>query len=116
MSSLIQEASESHLSAEKLKVYLDLIKSKLQGRVREAYVFGSASEQSISPESDIDLILVKDQTTEPFVKRAFEFLDLFEIFPRLDILVYTPEELAAQLADSDTGFWKSVRLSMKKII
>ena len=82
----------------------------------EAYVFGSASTKEISSESDIDLILVKENVTEKFVKRAFEFQDLFEIFPRMDILVYTPAELQSQLADSETGFWKSVRLSMQRII
>lgn len=104
------------MSPERLEVALNEIKSKLTGRVAAAYVFGSAATGSVSPESDIDLILVVDKPKAPFVQRAFEFTDLFEIYPNLDILVYTQEELDHQLADSSIGFWKSLRLTMKQII
>lgn len=116
MNTLIKASSSSTLSMERLENILTELKIQLQGRVQEAYIFGSASDGSITSESDIDLILVKSRITSPFVQRAFEFIDLFEVFPKLDILVYTREELDLQLADSQLGFWKSVRLSMKRLI
>jgi predicted nucleotidyltransferase len=116
MSSLIKEHSEFYLTSERLDLVLTQLQEKLKGRVSAAYVFGSASTKQISEDSDIDLIFIKENPTEPFVKRAFEFIDLFEIFPRLDILVYSPKEFEAQLADSQIGFWKSVRESLRRIL
>lgn len=116
MSSLINENTNFRLSSERLKEALVEITNRLKGRVTAAYIFGSASTGELSAESDIDLILIKDQIDLPFPRRAFEFVDLFEVFPRLDILVYTQSEFDNQLADSGIGFWKSVRLSLKKII
>ncbi len=81
-----------------------------------AYIFGSASTGAYRENSDIDLIFVKDGNLGPFVERALLYDDILDLFPRMDILVYTPQELEQQLADSDVGFWKSVRLSMKRII
>ena len=89
---------------------------KLKNRVEAAYTFGSASTGTISPESDIDLILVVNDPKRPFVQRGFDFLDLYEVYPKLDILVYTQSELEAQLGDSLQGFWKSVRLSLRRIL
>lgn len=116
MSSLIRESSHFFLTTERLSSVIDSIGQKLKGRVTAAYVFGSASTGEITPESDIDLILIKEFVTCPFPQRAMEFADLFEVYPKLDILVYTPAELEQQLADSELGFWKSVRQSMKKIV
>jgi predicted nucleotidyltransferase len=115
MTSLIRSQSEFHLTQDRLKTILVEIKSKLGSRVETAYVFGSAATGEITQDSDIDLILVVKESKIPFVQRGFEFLDLFEAYPRLDILVYTPEELSSQLADSSLGFWKSARESMKPL-
>lgn len=116
MSSLVTEKSKFHLTADRLQQVLSDLKLALRGRVKAAYIFGSAAEGTISPESDIDLILVCGSITEKFVERPLAFADLFQIYPKLDILVYTQAELDQQLADSATGFWKSVRLSMRKLI
>jgi predicted nucleotidyltransferase len=116
MSSLVYETSESHFSQERLQSILQELQRKLAGRVSAAYIFGSASTGEISKDSDIDLILVQENPTEPFVRRPFEFLDLLEIFSRIDMLVYSPQELARQLEDSQLGFWKSVRESLRQIL
>lgn len=116
MSSIVVEQTQFKLSAERLESILNQLTEALKGRVREAYVFGSASTGEIKSESDVDLILIKETCPKPFVQRAFEFLDLFEIYPKLDILVYEPQEFAAQMADSEVGFWRSVRLSLKRIV
>lgn len=117
MSSVIITArSPSDLTPDKLAGVLEKIAQALAGRVDQAFVFGSASAGAVRPESDIDLILVKKGPLDVFPRRGHEFLDLFEIFPRLDLLVYAPEELAAQLADSKIGFWRSARESMRRIV
>ena len=116
MTSLIRNQSQFQLDGQKLVAILSEMKLKLQGRVRSAYVFGSASTGTINSDSDIDLILVVEATSTPFVERGMEFRDLFDVYPKLDLLVYTQAELDQQLADSQTGFWKSVRLSMRSIV
>ena len=66
---------------------------RLQGRVHEAYLFGSAATGEMSVRSDVDLLLVQD-TTRPFVERFKDYLDVVKLVPRMDLLVYTPEEFA----------------------
>lgn len=116
MTSLIKDQSQFQLTPERLNGALSDITKKLKGRVTSAYVFGSASTGDFSNASDIDLILVVAESSTPFIERGFEFKDLFDVYPKLDVLVYTEAELTQQLADSDLGFWKSVRLSMKQIL
>lgn len=115
MSSLVQIGSSSDLDSSKVEHFCAQLRDRLRGRVQAAYIFGSVSSGTFRGDSDIDLILVKDGPLEPFVRRGFEFLDLFALFPRIDLLVYTPKELEDQLADSNVGFWKSVRQSMRRI-
>jgi predicted nucleotidyltransferase len=93
--------------------FWDRLSKRLEDRVEKAYVFGSHATGDFRPGSDVDLILVV-QTDLPFVERPRLFHDLFELFPRLDVLVYRPDELAAQL-ERPAGFWKSVSESMREI-
>lgn len=82
---------------------------RLRGRALRAYFFGSFATGTVTHESDIDLVLIKE-TAEHFVSRPLEFMDLFDIFPRLDVLVYTPAEFQRMLERED-GFFKSAKLS-----
>lgn len=116
MSCLIFGDPSQRLTTERLEQVLIKIQALLSGRVTAAYIFGSTSTQRFGPDSDIDLILIDENAQDPFVHRALEFADLYQVFPKLDVLVYTTQEFERQLADSDFGFWKSVRLSLKQII
>jgi predicted nucleotidyltransferase len=116
MSSLGYDQSQFKLTPERLKLALDKIKLKLSGRVQAAYIFGSTASNTFNYESDIDLILIVEKSDTPYVQRPFAFIDLFDIYPKIDILVYTPEEFQAQLADSSVGFWKDVRESLVQIV
>lgn len=116
MSSLVFDSSSAQLTPLRLAEVLERMRADLRGRVQAAYIFGSTSTGEYGTDSDIDVILVKAGVTELFPRRGFEFIDLFEIYPKIDLLVYTPAELEAQLADSEIGFWRSVRLSMKPIL
>lgn len=116
MSSLIRDGSSFKLSPEKLATSVQAIAAQLQNRVQKAYIFGSASTGKFTENSDIDMILIVSKATKPFVQRGFDFIDLFEIYPKIDLLVYTQAEFDAQLADSHLGFWKSARESLKQIV
>lgn len=87
--------------------------AKLSGRVERAYVFGSYGTADFRPGSDVDLILVVE-TSLPFVERPRLFDDLYQLHPRLDILVYTAEELKVQLAET-AGFWASVKTTLREL-
>ena len=88
---------------------------KLQGRVREAYFFGGFAGGQLTSRSDIDLILVQD-TSKPFPQRGEDFLDLYDVVPALDFLVYTPREFALLTENPTLGFWKSVAASLKRFL
>jgi predicted nucleotidyltransferase len=91
----------------------DRLCALLEGRVERAYLFGSYGTEAFRVGSDIDLILVCD-TSLPFVERARRFMDLYTLYPRMDILVYTAEELEAQLAET-VGFWASVKATLRAL-
>lgn len=87
----------------------------LSGRVKEAWVFGSYVSGNFGPDSDIDLMLVSE-TDAPFHTRAFAFDDLLDIGPRMDILVYTPEEFTRLAADPSPGFWRTAVKAMRRVL
>ncbi len=95
--------------------YVNRLKNVLSGRVEEAYIFGSFTRDDFGRFSDIDLILVCE-TSEPFVERATSFHDLLDLVPTTDILVYTPSEFKNIMDNAHTGFWKSVKAGMVRII
>lgn len=93
------------------------LRDRLKGRVGQAFVFGSLArgEGSFRPDSDVDLIVIKD-VTSPFLQRADEFSDLYDLCPDLDLLVYTPQEFAQLTAEPRVGFWKSVVDEMRPLL
>lgn len=115
MSVVIKVRSKFSLTDSKYANVLDEIVNKLKGRVEEAYIFGGLARNKINDDSDIDLILIKE-TDCKFVERPLEFSDLLDVFPEIDILVYTRAEFERQLEDSEVGFWKSVKNEMVKVL
>lgn len=95
--------------------FIKLLQKTLQGRVDEAYVFGSFAQGKLTRDSDIDLILIKPSTTT-FVERPLEFQDLYDLGPEIDILVYTPQEFIKLTENPSPGFWRSVVSTMEKIL
>ncbi|MBX7059400.1 MAG: nucleotidyltransferase domain-containing protein [Leptospirales bacterium] len=92
------------LTAQSLAAIKEELTERLKGRVQSAWLFGSAARGDFRPESDLDLALVTE-TDEAFVRRCFRFEDLFDLYPRLDILVYTPTEFEA-LHHCGRPFWR----------
>jgi predicted nucleotidyltransferase len=71
---------------------------RLAGRLaargaRRVVLFGSAARNEAGPPGDIDLLVVMD-THLPFVERAARLLEELGSAEAVDLLVYTPEEIA----------------------
>lgn len=115
MSVLVKYVRSSLLTADNIEAVKDRLKSALIGRVEKAYLFGSVADGTFKIDSDVDLILIKDSSL-PFVQRGIEFLDLFDIHPEIDILVYSQAEFDRQLARPGSGFWRSVEKSMRRLV
>lgn len=67
-------------------------------RARKAIVFGSVARGEADDWSDLDLVIIAD-TTRPFLERYRDFEDLYDVWPRLDLLIYTPAEVAQMQAE-----------------
>ncbi len=72
----------------------------------EAYVFGSVAAGTADEHSDVDVILVRD-TPLPFFDRIREVMDLrLALGAAVDMLIYTPAELAQMLGEEGRYFVK----------
>ncbi len=87
------------------------LREKIKGRVDKAYLFGSFANKTHRADSDIDIILIMETTTS-FTSRSQQFVDLFDTYPKLDILVYTQREFDSILTQ-EIGFGKNIQLSLK---
>ena len=56
-------------------------------RARKVIVFGSVARGDADAGSDLDLIIVAD-TARPFFERFKDFAGLYDVWPRLDLLIY----------------------------
>ena len=75
---------------------LDALRRRLAPHLRssrKAIVFGSVARGEADEWSDLDLVIVTD-TTRPFLERYRDFEGLYDVWPRLDLLIYTPAEFA----------------------
>lgn len=116
MSGILSRPIPRHkVKPEERQILLDRTKDVLQGRVQEAYVFGSFLTKEFNDQSDLDLILVLETNT-PFIDRAKDFLDLLELPNPIDLLVYTPEEFQKLISDPTLGFWVSVKETLHRFL
>jgi predicted nucleotidyltransferase len=67
-------------------------------RARKVILFGSAARGDADAGSDLDLIIVA-HTARPFFERFKDFPGLYEVWPRIELLIYTPEEFAQMVAE-----------------
>jgi len=83
---------------------LDTLKKQLAPHLRNAHiaiVFGSVARGEADEWSDLDLMIVAD-TTRPFLERYRDFEGIYDVWPRLDLLIYTPEEFTRMRAEGRT--------------
>lgn len=90
------------------------LRKSLRGRVQSAWLIGSHATGTATDQSDVDLILVC-RTVRPWSERWEEFADLFERFPELDLLIYTPGEWA-RLQEDPTPFLRHAAKSWKQAL
>jgi predicted nucleotidyltransferase len=79
---------------------LDALRQRLAPHLRharKAIVFGSVARGEADEWSDLDLVIIAD-TCRPFLERYRDFESLYEVWRRLDLLIYTPEEFAEMQA------------------
>lgn len=67
-------------------------------RARKAIVFGSVARGEADEWSDLDLVIVTD-TDRPFFERHKDFTGIWDVWPQLDLLIYTPEEFERMRAE-----------------
>jgi predicted nucleotidyltransferase len=82
---------------------LDELRRRLAPHVRRArkvIAFGSVARDEADAGSDLDLVILAD-TTRPFFERFKDFAGLYDVWPRLDLLVYTPEEFARMAGEDN---------------
>ncbi|MBF0361556.1 MAG: nucleotidyltransferase domain-containing protein [Oligoflexia bacterium] len=115
MSILVKYTTEFDLTNDRYKNVIDELKSFLQGKVISSYIFGSLATGTHNSCSDIDLIIITE-TNKKFIKRWECFEDIFNIFPDIDLLIYTPQEFNDLTTNSPSLFWKDILSKMKKII
>ena len=79
---------------------LDTLRRRLAPYVRHArkvIVFGSVARGEADEWSDLDLVIVAE-TPRPFLERYRDFEGIYDVWRRLDLLVYTPAEFAEMRA------------------
>jgi uncharacterized protein len=64
-------------------------------------LFGSWARGEADDESDLDLIIIKE-TPARFLDRLNDVYTLLSDFGAMDVLVYTPQEVAQMLAEGNT--------------
>jgi predicted nucleotidyltransferase len=69
-------------------------------RARKVIVFGSVARGESDAWSDLDLLIVAD-TPRPFFERFKDFAGLYDVWPRLDLLIYTPAEFERMVAEEN---------------
>jgi predicted nucleotidyltransferase len=77
-----------------------IVEALLPYRPQKIILFGSWARGEADDESDLDLILVKE-TSARFLDRLSEVYALLANFGAIDILVYTPQEVAQMLAEGN---------------
>jgi len=63
-------------------------------------VFGSVARGEADEWSDLDLLVVAE-TQKGFFERYRDFAGLYDVWPRLDLLVYTSAELERMVAEEN---------------
>ena len=65
-------------------------------------MFGSVARGEADEWSDLDLVVIAD-TDRTFFERFRDFVGLYEVWPRLDLLVYTSAEFE-RMVDEENPF------------
>ena len=78
------------------------------GRARKVIAFGSVARGDSDEWSDLDLIIVAD-TARPFLERFKDFAGIYDVWARLDLLIYTPAEFERMIAEENPLVLDAIR-------
>jgi predicted nucleotidyltransferase len=92
MSVLIKNQSNYDLSKISRDELIKKFQTILEGRVIAAYFFGSFARNEVHSNSDLDILLVVENPSVNIIERTKVFSDLWDIFPAIDLIVYSPDE------------------------
>lgn len=112
---LVENRRRPPFSDASVEAFIEKLRERLEGRVEAAYLFGSVAEGVWTRDSDVDLIAVQ-RTETPFAMRGQDFLDLYGLAPRLDLLVYTPEEFETIRRSEKVGFWETAFEQLRRVV
>lgn len=73
-----------------------------------AIAFGSVARGDADEWSDLDLLVVA-RTDRPFLERFKGFAGVYDVWPRLDLLVYTPQELQRMVEEENPFILEALR-------
>jgi predicted nucleotidyltransferase len=72
----------------------EVVRRVLQvGSPHKIVLFGSRARGDARPDSDLDLLILKDSSLPGYERSPRYYSALRGLFPAIDILVYTPEEV-----------------------
>lgn len=80
--------------------------------IEAVYVYGSFADGRIGPESDLDLLVVRN-TSLPQHDRADDLIAAAQADVRLDVIVVTPDEFANRLPT--TTFGATILRTMRRV-
>jgi predicted nucleotidyltransferase len=70
--------------------------------VQRILLFGSFQKGNYTPESDVDLMVILDNTTTPFMERRDIFINYYESIPLdVNLNVYTEDEIQKMLKNKN---------------
>jgi uncharacterized protein len=76
-------------------------------RARKVIAFGSVARGEADAWSDLDLLIVAE-TARPFLERFKDFAGIYDVWPRLDLLIYTPDEFERLVAEENSLILRAV--------
>lgn len=89
----------------------DELKRRVAPHVQRALrvvAFGSVARHECDAWSDLDLLIVAE-TDRPFLECFKDFAGLYDVWPRLDLLIYTPAELERMVAEENPIVMQALR-------
>lgn len=94
------------MSKKELAKLIDELSNKIATHYKpeKIILFGSCASGKISPDSDIDILIIKNIKNKSFAQRWLEIAKLTRDFKRripLEPLVFTPSEINQRLKNND---------------
>jgi predicted nucleotidyltransferase len=116
MSVIIKSTSNFDLTKISRNQLISEFNSKLKGRVHSGYFFGSFARNEVNSNSDIDILLIVENPSGNIVERSKHFSDLWDIFPAIDLLVYSLDEFELKNKTETQGFWPMMKNELLQFI